>query len=294
MSATVIHFSPDLAGWISQNLDLGHAPAVISAFMQQQQMEAQAADAIVHAFVSARKNGKPVPANQVVIDETSLDYQYGEPVFHRHNRILTGDREVRVLMRSERPCLATLADVLSTEECEELIALARPRLQPSTVVDPSSGQDVVRDWRSSNGMFFHPQENPLIARLDQRMADIMNVPLENGEGIQILHYPEGCGSELHYDFLVPSNPANQASIARSGQRVATMVCYLNEVAEGGETHFPQAQLSVSPVRGHAVYFEYGNRHGQLDHASLHGSLPVARGEKWVATKWVRTRRFVSA
>lgn len=292
--STVIRFNPDLSGWISQNLDLGNPPHALSSFMQQQNMEAIAADAIVAAFVRARKNGQPVPVNQVIIDADSIDYQYPEPRLQRGHRITAGDREVLVLARCAEPCLASLANVMSAEECEQLIELARPRLKPSTIVDPVNGKDVVRDWRSSNGMFFRLQETPLIARLDQRMADIMNMPVENGEGIQVLHYPQGCGSEMHYDFLLPSSPAAQASIARSGQRVSTLVCYLNDVAAGGETSFPQAHQNITPIRGHAAYFEYANQHGQLDHASLHGSLPVLSGEKWVATKWVRSQRFVSA
>ena len=120
-------------------------------------------------------------------------------------------------------------------------------------------------------MFFRPAETQLIARLDRRIAEIMNLPVSHGEGLQILHYPEGAGSAPHYDFLVPSNPANQASIARSGQRVSTLVTYLNDVPAGGETVFPAAGWAVSPQRGNAVYFEYANSHGELDHASLHAS-----------------------
>lgn len=190
--------------------------------------------------------------------------------------------------------LAVLNGVFSAEECEEVIALARGRLRPSTLVDPRTGRDVVSGLRSSLGMFFRPAETPLIARLDRRIAEIMNLPVSHGEGLQILHYPEGAGSAPHYDFLVPSNPANQASIARSGQRVSTLVTYLNDVPAGGETVFPAAGWAVSPQRGNAVYFEYANSHGELDHASLHASSAVTRGEKWVATKWMRERVFVSA
>jgi prolyl 4-hydroxylase len=58
--------------------------------------------------------------------------------------------------------------------------------------------------------------------------------------------------------------------------------------------FPEAGWAVSPQCGNAVYFEYCNSRGQVDHASLHASAPVERGEKWVATKWMRQRPFVSA
>ena len=179
-------------------------------------------------------------------------------------------------------------------ECEALIALAKPRLAPSTVVDPHSGQDVVAPHRNSLGMFFRLEENPFIARLDKRIAEVMNLPIENGEGIQVLYYPMGALNTPHFDFLLPSNPANRTSIARSGQRVSTLIAYLNDVENGGETAFPAAGWEVSPQRGNAVYFEYCNSRSQVDHRSLHGGNPVLAGEKWVATKWMRQRRFVSA
>ncbi|WP_394779425.1 2OG-Fe(II) oxygenase [Undibacterium sp.] len=292
--STVIRFSPDLSSWISDNLNQGCAPAALIQVMQEQQMEAEAAQAIMHAFVSARRNGGAVPVDQVIVDENSLDYQYQTPIFRPGTEITTSDRLVRIAARAERPMLAVLNNVFSGEECQQLIALAKPRLKESTIVDPMTGKDVVSGQRTSFGMFFQLQENPFIASLDKRISEIMNLPLENGEGLQILYYPTGAGSTPHFDFLVPSNPANQASLARSGQRVSTLVTYLNEVEGGGQTVFPEAGWAVSPLRGNAVYFEYANSLNQIDHASLHASDPVTKGEKWVATKWMRQRRFVSA
>jgi prolyl 4-hydroxylase len=122
----------------------------------------------------------------------------------------------------------------------------------------------------------------------------MNTPLENGEGLQVLRYGPGARTEPHFDFLIPSNASNRASIARSGQRTSTLIVYLNDVAAGGETVFPEVGLNVSARQGNGLYFEYANSRGQVDRRSLHAGAPVAEGEKWVVTKWVRERRFVSA
>ena len=290
---TVIRFTPDLSAWLVDNLDQGRTPAALVHIMQEQQMAADIAGTIVAAFVAARRAGQPVPIESVVADDSMPPYLYETPIFRSGTAIPLSDRIVRVAAKAERPMLAVLNEVLSADECEQLIALARNRLKPSTVVDPQTGKDVVAGHRSSFGMFFRFQENAFIARLDQRFAEIMNLPMEHGEGIQILHYPAGAQSTPHFDFLLPSNPANQASLARSGQRVSTMVTYLNDVESGGETIFPAAGWMVSPQRGNAVYFEYCNSLDQLDHASLHAGNPVIRGEKWVATKWMRQRRFVS-
>jgi prolyl 4-hydroxylase len=296
--STIVRFAPALGDWVQQNLDSGRTPADLLVVMRQQQMAPEVARAIVAAFVQARASGTPVPHDHVEIPEAAPEpaapYRYEAPRLRPGTAIKTFDRTVRIAARAASPVLAVLNDVLSAAECLELIEMARPRLEPSTVVDPKTGFDVVTGLRSSFGMFFRPQENAFIARLDRRIAEVMNLPVENGEGLQILHYPEGAGSAPHFDFLVPSNAANQASIARSGQRVSTMVTYLNDVPAGGETLFPEAGWAVSPQRGNAVYFEYCNSLDQVDHASLHASNAVASGEKWVATKWMRQRPFISA
>lgn len=291
--STVIRFSPDLSAWILHNLHQGCDPTTLIREMQAQQMTAPVAQAIVAAFVAAQQSGQPTPLDQIDFDEHAQAYAYGKPILAPGTSIQTFDRIVRVAARAERPMLAVLEGVLSAEECEELIALAKPRLTSSTIVDPQTGMNVVSGQRSSLGMFFRLQENGFIARLDRRISEVMNLPLENGEGLQILYYPTGAQSAPHFDFLVPSNVANKDSIARSGQRVSTMVTYLNNVASGGETVFPEVGFRVSPLRGNAVYFEYCNSMQQLDHASLHASSAVESGEKWVATKWMRQRRFIS-
>ncbi|MBB3181323.1 2OG-Fe(II) oxygenase [Variovorax sp. Sphag1AA] len=289
---TVVRFSPDLGRWVTRHLDSGHAPQALVATMLKQGMNERSAHAIVAAYVDARQHGGPTPTDSIELPDeaTSRPPMRLAP----GTRISAGDREIAVYSRTEDPVFASLGNVLDAAECQAVIDMARPRLKPSTLVDPMSGRDIVSDKRTSWGMFFRLEENELIARLDRRLSALMNLPLENGEGLQVLHYPTGAGSEPHYDYLAPTNAANRESVARSGQRVSTLVTYLNDPPEGGQTVFPQLGLAVSPFRGNACYFEYGDDSGRVDPRSLHASAPVTRGEKWVVTKWMRNRRFVSA
>jgi prolyl 4-hydroxylase len=289
--ARFVRFAPQLGHWLTQHLDEGQAPAALMETMRRQGMDARAAEAIVAAHVDARRRGVRPPADSVELPD-------GAPAAASRlapgSRITAGDREIVVHMCTEDPVCASLGNVLDADECRALIELARPRLQPSTLVDPATGQDIVSDKRASWGMFFRLEENEFIARLDRRFSRVMNLPLENGEGLQVLHYPTGAGSEPHHDYLLPTNPANRESLQRSGQRISTLVTYLNDVAAGGHTVFPALGLATSPLRGNAIYFEYGDDRGQVDARSLHGSAAVTQGDKWVVTKWMRQRRFVSA
>ncbi|WP_229416170.1 prolyl hydroxylase family protein [Pseudoduganella armeniaca] len=89
----------------------------------------------------------------------------------------------------------------------------------------------------------------------------------------------------------PDQPGFSATLKRGGQRTATLIVYLNDVEDAGDTVFPKLGLSVVPKKGAAVYFEYMNDEGQLDEATLHGGAPVGAGDKWVMTKWVRQEAF---
>nr|WP_307727930.1 2OG-Fe(II) oxygenase [Massilia terrae] len=275
------------------NIDRGIPPAPLARAMVAQGFDARLAAALADTFWSMRARGAGIPASGFSSEQLAdAAYRHETPCFAGPNLRAVDGRTVRVAARLAQPATAVLDNVLDPDECEQLVALARPRLAPSTIVDPASGKDTMSMNRNSEGMFFRLEENALVARIDRRLSTLMRLPVEQGEGLQVLRYAVGAASAPHFDFLMPVNEANRQSIARSGQRVATMVIYLNDVDEGGETVFPEAGFASAPRKGSAVYFEYCNRDGQLDPLSLHAGAAPASGEKWVLTKWMRQRRFV--
>ena len=96
-------------------------------------------------------------------------------------------------------------------------------------------------------MFFALRETAFIATLDERISALMNCPVENGEGLQVLRYFGPGAKRTH-----PTSTSSCRRILRtgsqsrrSGQRISSLVIYLNEVAGGGETVFPEIGLSGS-------------------------------------------------
>jgi prolyl 4-hydroxylase len=203
------------------------------------------------------------------------------------NAIETSDRVVHILMALNAPRIVLFGDLLAPEECDALIEMARPRLQRSTVVNAETGAYDVHEARTSRGTYFERGENELVARIERRIAELIERPVEHGEPIQILHYLPGAEYKPHYDYFDPKLPGNERVLAMGGQRIATLVMYLNDVTAGGSTVFPQVGLDVLPRKGNAVFFAYSSERGELDARTLHGGSPVAEGEKWIATKWIR-------
>ena len=68
-----------------------------------------------------------------------------------------------------------------------------------------------------------------------------------------------------------------------------LVMYLNTPELGGATTFPDAGVEVAAQKGGAVFFSY--ERPSPDQLTRHAGAPVLRGEKWVATKWLRERQF---
>ncbi len=200
-----------------------------------------------------------------------------------------GSRTVRVLFTMAHPRVVVLGGLLSDEECDALMAQAAARLVRSETVETKSGGSEVNAARTSDGMFFERGESEVIQRVEQRIADLFKWPLVNGEGLQILRYRPGAEYKPHHDYFDPVHSGTAKILERGGQRVGTLVMYLNTPEGGGATTFPDVGLSVAPIKGNAVFFSYDRAH--VSTKPLHGGAPVTAGEKWVATKWLREREF---
>ncbi|KAI4344992.1 hypothetical protein L6164_012162 [Bauhinia variegata] len=195
------------------------------------------------------------------------------------------------------PRIILLHNFLSMEECDYLRAIALPRLEISTVVDTKTGKGIKSDVRTSSGMFLQPEERkyPMVQAIEKRISVYSQIPVEHGELIQVLRYEKSQFYKPHYDYF-----SDTFNLKRGGQRVATMLMYLNDNVEGGETYFPLAGsgdcscggktvkgLSVKPTKGNAILFWSMGLDGQSDPNSIHGACEVLSGEKWSATKWMR-------
>ncbi|MEO7151898.1 MAG: 2OG-Fe(II) oxygenase [Burkholderiaceae bacterium] len=276
--------TPELRQWIIEQAGAGQPSETVLQSMLDSGWTADVAEAALEEVLGqfltehAQKNNLPVP---VIVPEPLQGAAMPT--------CWAGDRAVQVLVTLRSPRVIVFGGLLSDAECDELIGLAGERLVRSETVQTATGASEVNDSRTSEGMFFNRDETPLISRIEARMAALLDWPVENGEGLQILRYRPGAEYKPHYDYFDPEQPGTPTILKRGGQRVASLVCYLNTPAKGGATVFPDIHLDVAPVRGNAVFFSYDRPHPMT--RSLHGGAPVLEGEKWVATKWVRERRF---
>ncbi len=290
--------TPELRRWIVEQVTAGFTPDVVLASMVSSGWsEPVAMKALEHTLrehLRTHAAAKPAAAAPTVAAAEPAQVG-GVPVpdldlSRSPRQIDAGDRVVDIIATLQNPRVVVLGNLLSAEECDALMEAARPQLARSLTVETKTGGEELNPDRTSSGMFFTRGQIPEVARIEARIARLVSWPVENGEGFQVLRYHPGAEYKPHYDYFDPAEPGTPTILRRGGQRVATLVMYLNEPARGGGTTFPDVGFEVAPVRGNAVFFSYDRPHPST--RTLHGGAPVIEGEKWVATKWLREREFV--
>ncbi|KAL4428689.1 hypothetical protein ABPG77_009795 [Micractinium sp. CCAP 211/92] len=204
---------------------------------------------------------------------------------------------------------------LSNDEADYIIKTALPGLQRSEVVGPD-GKETLDDIRTSSGTFLLKDSDPVLKVVEERVAAVSHLPRANHEDLQVLRYEQGQTYRDHYD--INDSPERIALMKASGQlgglRTATLLMYLSDVEEGGETAFPYGRwldaekqaappytecaargTAVKPRKGDAVlFFSLKPDGGKKDVYSFHAGCPVVRGVKFSATSWIHVEEFGQA
>ncbi|HXD05624.1 MAG TPA: 2OG-Fe(II) oxygenase [Burkholderiaceae bacterium] len=284
MNTTTQTVTPALRQWIADQVRGGFTPEqVLKSMLDSGWHFGVASQALQDVTSDIRQEMERSLAGQAFtkLPEPSLE--------DSPSRIVVDGHPVDIVMTSQDPRVVVFGNLLTHAECDGVVDLAAKRLERSHTVDNRTGGSEVNSARTSEGMFFDRGENELVLGIEKRIAALLNWPLENGEGLQVLRYRPGAEYKPHYDYFDPTQPGTPAILSRGGQRVATLVMYLNTPDRGGATTFPDVKLEVAPVKGNAVFFSYDRPHPATK--TLHGGAPVIAGEKWVATKWLRIGRF---
>ena len=280
--------------WIMENLERGCSPLDMANSMARSGQHSMAvARAAIDVALRLRAAGGDtavaVPAPAVASAFSApRDMPY---IDVSSNRIAAPDREVEVLFVLQKPQVILLGNVLSDEECDAIIAHCGTRYTRSTVTAEADGASVVHEGRTSEMAFIQRGEAEVAERIDRRLAALAHWSPECSEPFQLQKYGPTQEYRPHYDWLDPDSAGHRAHLARGGQRLATFVLYLCDVAQGGGTVFPHLGLEVFPKKGNALWFLNTDGNHQPDPQTLHGGAPVVSGTKVIANKWLRQERY---
>ncbi len=279
---------PALAQWIREHLEKGADPDEMVEAMVTAGITLDAASSMVYLGRSQLFVGQRV--DERIVERSVMGTPDAKHA--QHHTIDLGDRTVRKVMSLGSMEAVLYDNFLSDEECEHVKTASTPYLARSAVVGKNFSNVQTR-IRTSAGAFLDRAMDPTIDAIEKRIARLTGYGVDRGEGLQVLHYVDAQEYQPHYDYFEPQTDEERRLLGIPGNRIGTLIMYLNDVDEGGATYFPQLKLAIHPKKGSAIWFGYLGEDGIPDRRSEHAGLPVIAGDKWIATKWIRERPFMA-
>jgi prolyl 4-hydroxylase len=183
--------------------------------------------------------------------------------------------------------VAEIPDFLTSKQCDALVAAANKRTLIQSEINGSHPIDLT--IRDSKQTWFDPGDHPCVDAIQAKTHALLAAMPEclvgkyDLERVQVAKYEPGGKYNAHYD----ADPCDGE--CPHSQRFATLMVYLAEPLEGGDTHFPLLNRRVTPQKGKAVFFWVADpRSRDVFEKSLHAGLPVLAGTKWIANQWILT------
>lgn len=188
-----------------------------------------------------------------------------------------------------------IENLLTSEECDLLISHAKKvGLSDSVIVNNDLLTESYYDKgsRSSKTVWVKDTEHDIALKIAKLSEKLSGLPIINQESLQIAHYNEGGKFNPHYDACNTGTPEYREKINRNaGQRRVTLLIYLNDTFEGGETVFNKIGLIIKPKKGKGILFWNTSETEEILLNSMHCGEPVIKGEKWICTKWTHVREY---
>ncbi|KAI4458942.1 prolyl 4-hydroxylase alpha subunit [Holotrichia oblita] len=183
------------------------------------------------------------------------------------------------------PQILIFHDVMADHEIATIKALARPHFQRAIVQNFTTGTSKTASYRISKTAWLIKTIHEHIKDVVQRVGDMTGLTMKSAEDLQVVNYGIGGHYEPHYDFAKKEETNSSRSFG-FGNRIATVLFYMSDVAQGGATAFVNLKVAVRPKKGTAVFWYNLHSSGEGDSRTLHAACPILTGSKWVCSEWI--------
>lgn len=213
------------------------------------------------------------PAAQMIQSKMEQYLQY-EDVSKNSPDILSDSPSIKVYRKAISPLII---DII-------LLSLGNA-VQPSKVYNPVTGVDEYNQVRNNRSINFAqiPPFIPLFL-IKEHLASYANLSSKYAEPPMLMKYQPKERFLPHFDFIESS-----ALEQNQGQRVKTLLLYLNDDYEGGETVFNELNIKVKGQSGDILIFDNVDQDGQPDRRTKHEGKEIINGTKWLLSIWFRDK-----
>lgn len=181
-----------------------------------------------------------------------------------------------------------IKNLLTDEECDKLLEESNKinRVMEESKVY-SEEKSMITDYRKSKQKWIKDNESSISKKITNIANLFTNKPTKNMEDLQLVEYGVNGYFKEHYDPTINEKNSN------INDRAFTLLFYLNNVEEGGETYFNKINLKVSPSKGDAVFFKSLDDKQNLLNNALHQGMEIKKGKKFICNKWIHLGKFNS-
>jgi prolyl 4-hydroxylase len=229
-----------------------------------------------------------MPAKQESIDVTNPEIS-AKPITESYE-IPGSMNELTASSTYKKPILGLVKNFINYDECQDLINLGKLIVEPS-LVGFGNNSEINENYRRSSHSWIKHNASPTLHRLTQYISSILKIPPNHFEPYQIVNYQPGGYYKYHLDSCNPSASDYSECIKnlnQHGGRKYTVLIYLNNDYEGGETHFKLLDTSIKGNPGDMVFFQNMKENSkESDLLSEHAGTSVKSGEKWLLNLWIR-------
>jgi len=186
-------------------------------------------------------------------------------------------------------------NLLSPQECDILIQQGKTKGLSESMVwsyETQKGNSYDSNHRKSKQTWLMDAESKIASKISHISEQLTKIPMSNQEALQVAMYePNGRFNE-HYDACYFEDKEYCAKMNNNaGERRSTLLIYLNDTFEGGETEFTKVDIKVKPQKGKAILFWNTDDNEVIIPESMHRGNQVVKGEKWIATKWSHQKEY---
>lgn len=246
-------------------------------------------------FVEMVNKYIPDAGNLLHLPEVSQDGQFvlqpNTECFELLSEIFNNFMKLKPSIEVDDVGICLYQNVFSAMMCRHFVLKFNSQMKPSMVFDPVTGRGEPNPVRTSTYLQVTNQNiDWFVLDAERRLAQISAVDASFGEPLSVLQYSLGQQYKPHYDAFVGDEQGIDAMLEDGGQRVKTMICFLQSANEGGETAFVRKGIKLNPSPGSVLIFNNTDNDGKILKDSYHAGLPVQSGEKWIMTKWIRAQQ----
>lgn len=167
--------------------------------------------------------------------------------------------------------------LLSDDECDALISKCEKMNMEDSEVVLKGGENGLDNNRKSKTIWLEDNQDGVCMKMAQTANQLTNLPIKDQEKLQVVCYQPGGKFNAHYDAEYEDSVSS---------RVATLLVYLNDDYEGGETEFVNIGVKIKPEKGKGILFWNLDQKNEKIYGSMHQGNEVKNGEKWICTKWM--------